>query len=47
MDDIITWLIGNAEVITDIGFLARMFVLIFALNIFAVVAHELASIGKR
>ncbi len=47
MEDIITWLVGDATQITDIGFLARIFVLIFALNIFAVVAHELASVGKR
>lgn len=47
MDDIIVWLIGDAEVITDIGFIARIFVLIFALNIFAVVAHELAQVGRR
>lgn len=47
MEDILVWLIGDAEVITDIGFIARIFVLIFALNIFAVVAHELVSVGKK
>ena len=47
MTELETWLIGNAESITDIEYLTRIFILFFSLNIMAVVAHELASIGKR
>lgn len=47
MTELESWLIGNAESLTDIGYITRVFILIFSLNIFAVVAHELASMGRR
>lgn len=47
MTDLESWLIGNAEKITDIEFLARVIVLICLLSFFSAVASDLMSIGKR
>lgn len=47
MTDLEQWLIGNAENITDINFLARVIILVLIINFFGIVASQLASIGKK
>lgn len=47
MTDLETWLIGEAESITDISFLARVIILVLIINFFGIIASQLTSVGKK
>ena len=47
MTDLEQWLIGEAESITDIAFLARVIILVLIINLFGIIASQLASVGKK
>lgn len=46
MDDFVSFLIGNAESITDIEFLARLVVFIMIIYLFCSIASILAGVSK-
>lgn len=47
MTDLESWLIGEAEAITDINFLARVIILVLIINLFGIIASQLASVAKK
>lgn len=47
MSELESWLIGNAEAVTDIEFITRVIVFMVSVNIFASVAHSLTGISRR
>lgn len=46
-EDVLSWLIGSAENISDVGFVARCFILILGASVVCALISDLMEIGKR